>query len=108
MEAGGEVIPEGGYISFKVTKPGTIKHYIRSGSGSDTGRTVRIILVMNDGADIVRLDNFNAPTGSYKEGLEMTTAITEDNLSMTTSTATVYIYSLVNGVNAYYLEYIPD
>lgn len=108
VEAGGEVIPEGGYISFKVTKPGTIKHYIRSGSGSDTGRTVRIILVMNDGADIVRLDNFNAPTGSYKEGLEMTTAITEDNLSMTTSTATVYIYSLVNGVNAYYLEYIPD
>lgn len=108
VEAGGEVIPEGGYISFKVTKPGTIKHYIRSGSGSDTGRTVRIILVMNDGADIVRLDNFNAPTGSYKEGLEMTTAITEDHLSMTTSTATVYIYSLVNGVNAYYLEYIPD
>lgn len=108
VEADGEVIPEGGYISFKVTKPGTIKHYIRSGSGSDTGRTVRIILVMNDGADIVRLDNFNAPTGSYKEGLEMTTAITEDHLSMTTSTATVYIYSLVNGVNAYYLEYIPD
>ena len=108
VEAGGEVIPEGGYISFKVTKPGTIKHYIRSGSGSDAGRTVRIILVMNDGADIVRLDNFNAPTGSYKEGLEMTTAITEDHLSMTTSTATVYIYSLVNGVNAYYLEYIPD
>lgn len=108
VNAGNEVIPEGGYISFKVTKPGTIKHYIRSGSGSDTGRTVRIILVMNDGADIVRLDNFNAPTGSYKEGLEMTTAITEDHLSMTTSTATVYIYSLVNGVNAYYLEYIPD
>ena len=108
VEAGGEVIPEGGYISFKVTKPGTIKHYIRSGSGSDTGRTVRIILVMNDGADIVRLDNFNAPTGSYKEGSEMSTAITKDHLSMTTSTATVYIYSLVNGVNAYYLEYIPD
>ena len=108
VNAGNEVIPEGGYISFKVTKPGTIKHYIRSGSGSDTGRAVRIILVMNDGADIVRLDNFNAPTGSYKEGLEMTTAITEDHLSMTTSTATVYIYSLVNGVNAYYLEYIPD
>lgn len=108
VEAGGEVIPEGGYISFKVTKPGTIKHYIRSGNDGDSGRTVRIILVMNDGADIVRLDNFNAPTGSYKEGLEMTTAITEDHLSMTTSTATVYIYSLVNGVNAYYLEYIPD
>ena len=105
-------IPTGGYISFKVTKPGTIKHYIRSGGNSSSEdlntRTVKIDLVMNNGVDIVNLYDAFAPADSYKDGAEVSTRITSDHLSATKTTATVYIYATVNSVNAYYLEYIPD
>ena len=106
-EVGDDGIPTSNYISFKVTKPGTIKHYLRSGSGSDTGRTVKIDLVMNDGADIVNLYEAAAPTGGYSSN-EVSTQITSEQLAQTRQTATVYIYAPVNSVNVYYLEYIPD
>lgn len=106
-EVGDDGIPTSNYISFKVTKPGTIKHYLRSGSGSDTGRTVKIDLVMNDGADIVNLYEEAAPTGGYSSN-EVSTQITSEQLAQTRQTATVYIYAPVNSVNVYYLEYIPD
>lgn len=106
-EVGDDGIPTSNYISFKVTKPGTIKHYLRSGSSSDTGRTVKIDLVMNDGADIVNLYEAAAPTGGYSSN-EVSTQITSEQLAQTRQTATVYIYAPVNSVNVYYLEYIPD
>lgn len=106
-EVGDDGLPTSNYISFKVTGPGTIKHYLRSGNSGDTGRTVKIDLVMNDGANIVNLYEAAAPTGGYSSN-EVSTQITSEQLAQTRQTATVYIYAPVNSVNVYYLEYIPD
>ena len=104
-------IPTENYISFKITKPGIIKHYIRSGGNESSGdyrtRTVNIDMVMNEGKDIVNLYSQPAPVEGYKSGSEISTEITKEHLAATKSTVTIYISSPVNGVNVYYLEYIP-
>lgn len=104
-------IPTENYISFKITKPGIIKHYIRSGGNESSAdyrtRTVNIDMVMNEGKDIVNLYSQPAPVEGYKSGSEISTEITKEHLAATKSTVTIYISSPVNGVNVYYLEYIP-
>ena len=98
-------MPVGNVISFKVTKPGTIKYYIRSGSSSDEQREVKIDLVKN-GSEITNIYTGFAPTPGYKEGSESSVEITPDLLSNTNSSVTVNIYAPTNSVNVYYLEYI--
>ena len=98
-------MPVGNVISFKVTKPGTIKYYIRSGSSGDEQREVKIDLVKN-GSEITNIYTGFAPTPGYKEGSESSVEITPDLLSNTNSSVTVNIYAPTNSVNVYYLEYI--
>ena len=64
-------------------------------------------MVMNEGKDIVNLYSQPAPVEGYKSGSEISTEITKEHLAATKSTVTIYISSPVNGVNVYYLEYIP-
>ena len=109
-------IPTGKYISFKVTKPGTISHYVRHGSSSNykegdesTYRYVRILLVDADG-NVKELDKFSSPTPDYSAGTTplMTTKITAEHLAGLTSAPTVYITSETNGVNLRALEWVED
>lgn len=99
-------IPTANYIAFKITKPGTIKHYIRSGSSGDGKREVKIDILKN-GSEIVNIYTGYAPTPGYKEGSETSAEITKEHLSGAKSAVTVYIYAPTNSVNIYYLEYIP-
>ena len=100
-------MPTGNVISFKITRPGTIKHYIRSGSSSDLERQVKIDLVKN-GSEILNIYDAFAPTPGYKDGSEISTAITKEHLAGTSQTVVVNIYAPTNSVNVYWLEYIPD
>ncbi len=103
-------LPKGRYISFRVTKPGVIKHYVRSGSSSDAKREFVFVLAKEvDGkTEIVRLnaDPDYAPTGGYSAGKEMSVNIDEEDLSGTKTTATVYLYMKSN-CNLYYLDFTP-
>ena len=98
-------MPVGNVISFKVTKPGTVKYYIRSGSSGDEQREVKIDLVKN-GSEITNIYTGFAPTPGYKEGSESSVEITPDHLTNTDQSVTVNIYAPTNSVNVYYLEYI--
>ena len=98
-------MPVGNVISFKVTKPGTVKYYIRSGSSGDEQREVKIDLVKN-GSEITNIYKGFAPTPGYKEGSESSVEITPDHLTNTDQSVTVNIYAPTNSVNVYYLEYI--
>ena len=109
-------IPTGKYISFKVTKPGTISHYVRHGSSSNykdgeetTYRYVRILLVDADG-NVKELDKFSSPAPDYSAGTTplMTTKITAEHLAGLTSAPTVYITSETNGVNLRALEWVEE
>lgn len=106
-KVGSDGIPTNRYISFKVTKPGVISHYIRHGSSGNykaddesTWRNVAIILVKPDGS-VIELDKFSSPAPDYKAGSTelMTTEITSAHLAGLTAPPTVYIYSVNNGVN---------
>ena len=106
-EVDGTGMPTGNVISFKITGPGTIKHYIRSGSSGDVERQVKIDLVKN-GSEILNIYDAFAPTPGYKDGSEISTAITKEHLAGTSQTVVVNIYAPTNSVNVYWLEYIPD
>ena len=99
-------LPTGNYISFKITKPGIVKHYIRSGSSSDDERKVKIDILKNV-SEIVNVYDAFAPTPGYGAGKETLTEITKEHLIGAQSAVTVYIYAPSNSVNIYYLEYIP-
>ena len=112
-KVGDDGIPTTRYISFKVTKPGVISHYIRHGStggykadDESTWRMVKVVLAKPDGS-VVELDNFSSPTPDYKAGSTelMTTEITAAHLAGLTAAPTVYIYSVTNGVNLRALEW---
>lgn len=109
-------LPTDRFVSFKVTGPGLIKHYVRDAGSSgneDYGKRVYHIVLakeLSDGSvqlvDLNADDNF-APTSGYKAGSEKQTRIDSGDLSGTTKTAAVYIY-VEAGCNLYYLDYTPD
>ena len=101
-------LPTGNYIMFKVTKPGTIKHYIRSGSSKTEENPRNVKIDINKGGEVTEIYNAAAPTDGYKEGNETSTQITKEHLAGATSAVEVYISLVDNSCNVYYLEYIPD
>ncbi len=108
-------LPTCRYVSFKVTKPGTIKYYMRDGgndSNTDWGkREFNIVLskIVDEATQIVRLnpDPDYASTSGYSAGNESSVRIEKEDLSGTKTTATVYVY-VEAGINMYYLDFTPD
>jgi len=108
---GATVLGEGGiptnrYVSFKITRPGTISHKVISGSSSATDRAYAVALVTNvAGTKTVNvLYQEYSPTSSSAE--PVTTEVTADMLAGITEAAVVYIYTLAN-CNTYAVGYDP-
>ena len=104
---GEDNIPDYGYVSFKITKPGTITHKIISSSGSATNRDVVISLAkdVNGVIDVSEIYRVPAPGSSGADAIE--TQVTKDHLAGTTKSVTVYIYAPVGAVNIYQLGFTP-
>lgn len=102
-------LPTANYISFMITKPGTIKHYIRSGSSKseENPRYISVDLLINN-ETVKNVYYEAAPTDGYKAGLEISIPVTKEDLLGAKSAVTVYISVPTNSCNVYYLEYIPD
>lgn len=102
-------LPTANYISFMITKPGTIKHYIRSGSGDPTKnpRYISVNLLINN-ETVKNVYYEAAPIDGYKAGSEISIPVTKEDLLGAKSAVTVYISIPTNSCNVYYLEYIPD
>ena len=85
-------IPENRYASFKITKPGTIYHYLRSSSGSDAKRNVTILLTKTVGGVLEKVELYSgmAPTGS---GDAMELEVTADHLAGADAAATIYFFN---------------
>ena len=108
-------LPINRYMSFKITTPGTIQHYVRDGGNDeneDWGKRVYHIAIakeLSDGStQIIELygpENY-APTDSFKEERINSIAITSEHLAGTTKTVTVYVWAEA-GCNVYYLGYNP-
>ena len=103
-KVGDDGIPTGGYISFKITTPGTITHKVISSSSSETTRKAKVALVKNGTATIIY--NENAPVSSGAEAV--TTEITQEMLAGVTTTCTVYVYGDEGAVNIHALKYSPS
>ena len=103
-KVGDDGIPTGGYISFKITTPGTITHKVISSSSSETTRKAKVALVKNGIATIIY--NENAPTSSSADAV--TTEITKEMLAGVTTTCTVYVYGDEGAVNIHELKYAPS
>ena len=103
---GDDGIPTNRYVSFKITRPGTISHKVISGSASATDRAYAVALVTNvAGAKTVNvLYQEYSPTSSSAE--PVTTEVTADMLAGITEAAVVYIYTLAN-CNTYAVGYDP-
>ena len=103
---GDDGIPTNRYVSFKITRPGTISHKVISGSSSATDRAYAVALVTNvAGAKTVNvLYQEYSPTSSSAE--PVTTEVTADMLAGITEAAVVYIYTLAN-CNTYAVGYDP-
>ena len=101
---GDDGIPTGGYISFKITTPGTITHKVISSSSSETTRKAKVALVKNGIATIIY--NENAPVSSSADAV--TTEITKEMLAGVTTTCTVYVYGDEGAVNIHELKYAPS
>ena len=103
---GDDGIPTNRYVSFKITRPGTISHKVISGSTSATDRAYAVALVTNvAGAKTVNvLYQEYSPTSSSAE--PVTTEVTADMLAGITEAAVVYIYTLAN-CNTYAVGYDP-
>jgi len=103
---GGDGIPTNRYVSFKITRPGTISHKVISGSSSATDRAYAVALVTNvAGTKTVNvLYQEYSPTSSSAE--PVTTEVTADMLAGITEAAVVYIYTLAN-CNTYAVGYDP-
>ncbi|MBO4446662.1 MAG: DUF4957 domain-containing protein [Bacteroidales bacterium] len=104
---GDDGIPTARFVSFKITKPGTITHKLISGSSSAADREGVILLVTKtaDGQKVTTLWNAAVPTSSSSAAL--TTAVTAEHLAGITEAAKVYIY-VKAGVNLYNLGYKPE
>lgn len=102
-------LPTANYISFMITKPGTIKHYIRSGSSDPTKnpRYISVDLLINN-ETVKNVYYEAAPIDGYKAGSEISIPVTKEDLLGAKSAVTVYISIPTNSCNVYYLEYIPD
>lgn len=85
-------IPENRYASFKITKPGTIYHYLRSSSGSDAKRNVTILLTKTVGGVLEKVELYSgmAPTGS---GDAMELEVTAEHLAGADAAATIYFFN---------------
>jgi len=103
---GDDGIPSNRYVSFKITRAGTISHKVISGSGSDATRKYVVALVTSVGGTktVRELYNDVAPTSSDAEA--KTTEVTADMLAGITEAAVVYIYTLAN-CNTYAVGYDP-
>lgn len=99
-------IPTNRYVSFKITRAGTISHKVISGSSSDAKRKYVVALATTvSGVTTVReLYNDVAPTSSSDEA--KTTEVTADMLAGITEAAVVYVYTLAN-CNTYAVGYDP-
>ena len=108
-------VPTNRYVSFRITSPGTIRHYVRDG-GNDTNedygkRVYHVTLVkeMTDGSiSVVELygpDNY-APTSGFKEENINSVEVTAEHLAGTDKTVTVYVWAEA-GCNIYYLGFTP-
>ena len=99
-------LPEYRYASFKVTKPGTIYFLLRSGKNEDDGRNATVALAKDVGGQIQVVElysGFAKTSGSDALSVELT----EEHLSGTNTTATVYIFSKDNTVNLLQLGFTP-
>lgn len=99
-------LPEYRYASFKVTKPGTIYFLLRSGKNEDGGRNATVALAKDVGGQIQVVElysGFAKTSGSDALSVELT----EERLSGTNTTATVYIFSKDNTVNLLQLGFTP-
>ena len=103
-KVGDDGIPTGGYISFKITTPGTITHKVISSSSDATTRKTKVALVKNGIATIIY--NENAPVSSGADAV--TTEITKEMLAGVTTTCTVYVYGDEGAVNIHELKYAPS
>lgn len=103
---GEDGIPTNRYVSFKITRAGTISHKVISGSSSATDRAYAVALVTNvAGTKTVNvLYQEYSPTSSEAE--PVTTEVTADMLAGITEAAVVYIYTLAN-CNTYAVGYDP-
>ena len=103
---GEDGIPTNRYVSFKITRAGTISHKVISGSSSATDRAYAVALVTNvAGAKTVKvLYQEYSPTSSSAEPVK--TEVTADMLAGITEAAVVYIYTLAN-CNTYAVGYDP-
>ena len=102
---GEDGIPVNRFVSFKITRAGTISHKVISGSDA-TDRKYVVALVTNvAGTKTVRViyEDF-APADSSSE--PRTTEVTADLLEGITEAAVVYIYTLAN-CNTYAVGYDP-
>ena len=103
---GEDGIPTNRYVSFKITRAGTISHKVISGSSSATDRAYAVALVTNvAGTKTVNvLYQEYSPTSSEAEPVK--TEVTADMLAGITEAAVVYIYTLAN-CNTYAVGYDP-
>lgn len=103
---GEDGIPTNRYVSFKITRAGTISHKVISGSSSATDRAYAVALVTNiAGSKNVRvLYQEYSPTSSGAD--PVTTEVTEEMLAGITEAAVVYVYTLAN-CNTYAVGYDP-
>jgi len=85
-------IPVNRFASFKITKPGTIYHYMRSSSGTDDSRNATVMLVKTVGGVTQTIDLYTgmAPTGN---GDAMETMVTEEDLAGADGAATIYFFN---------------
>ena len=103
---GEDGIPTNRYVSFKITRAGTITHKVISGSSTATDRAYAVALVTNvAGTKTVKvLYQEFSPTSSDAEPVR--TEVTADMLAGITEAAVVYIYTLAN-CNTYAVGYDP-
>ncbi len=100
-------LPTARYISFKITKPGTLTHKVISSSSSADTRPVDIVLAKQvDGQlQTVTLYNSYAPTSSSADAID--TEITSEHLSGTNETVTIYVFGSDGAVNVHELKFAP-
>ena len=108
---GGAVLGEDGiptqrFVSFKITRAGTISHQVISGSSSDATREYAIALVTNVGGNVAVRELLRECAPTDNSGGIKTTEVTADMLAGITEAAVVYIYTIAN-CNTYAVGYDP-
>ncbi len=103
---GEDSIPTNRFVSFKITRAGTISHQVISGSGSDAKREYVVALVTNVGGNITVRELLREYAPVDQSGGVKTTEVTADMLAGITEAAVVYIYTIKN-CNIYAVGYDP-